>query len=89
MNKEKLYELNQNDIARGIRSLKDKGINGVPISQSMLSQFSGVGNDAISKILNPEKNKDYSPTVRTISKLVSEWNMTLVDFYAYIERNKL
>lgn len=87
MTAEKIYELNQNDLSNGVKLLMARGQDHRPISQSMLSQFSGVGNDVVSKIINPYKNKGYSPTLRTISKIAAVWEMTFVDFYKFVEEN--
>lgn len=85
MTSSQLYKKNQNDFAVGIRLKLDRGVDGRPMSQSQLSHWSGVSNDVVSKVLNPDKNRDYSPTLRTISKIISVFNMTFQEFFEFVE----
>lgn len=85
MTTEKLYEINQNTFAKGIRILMERGQNGRPLSQSQLSDWSGVSGDVVSKILNPSKNRSYSPTLRTISKVISVFRVTFTEFFEFVD----
>jgi len=84
---QEFQKLNQRDISDGIRLLLNRGQDNRPLSQSLLGEFSDVGNDIISKIMNPDNSPTYSPTVKTLSKILSVFNMTFVDFFKFVDDN--
>jgi transcriptional regulator with XRE-family HTH domain len=83
MTREQLYELNRKVLSDGIKILMKEQKSAVKMSQDTLSLFAGLQPYQISKFLNMKK--DYNPRLQTISYILSAFDMTLGDFYRYMD----
>lgn len=85
MTTEQITRLNKRDMIRGLKLLMAKEKHTRGMSQADLSSFAKVGEAQISKMLNIED--PYTPTLKTLSKILWVFDMTIVEFFLFIEKN--
>lgn len=86
MTYEKFLAHNKIDIRDGLKMLMDSGYDGVRYTQDFLASAANVTPAQISHLLRPED--ETTPTLATLTKILMVFNMTMLEFFSFVEDNK-
>lgn len=86
MTYEKFLAHNKLDIRDGLTMLMNAGYDGVKYTQDFLASAANVTPSQISHLLRPEDVS--TPTLATLTKILMVFNMTMLEFFVFVDQNK-
>lgn len=82
---EKFLAFNKMDIKNGLTMMMNKGYDGIKYTQDSLASHAGVTPSQISHLISPEDKT--TPTLATLTKILMPFNMTLREFFIFVDEN--